>query len=65
MSAHETHRIPCPDCLGTGNDPESPWLTCTWCLGIGAVHVNTPHAGTAHEFPDEPPGRELPVPEDA
>ena len=51
---------PCPDCKGTGNDPEREWLPCTWCHGNRVMYRDLIVAHPIHEMPDEPPGHDLP-----
>lgn len=59
MTEHLTEAITCPYCKGANEDPEQPWRTCGWCLGLGVLHVTKPHAPALREAPDEPPGRDL------
>jgi DnaJ-class molecular chaperone len=50
---------PCPDCRGSGDDPEEPWRPCTWCHGNRVMYRDVVVAPVIHEAPDEPPGHEL------
>jgi len=62
VSIHLTEKIPCPDCLGSGNSPDAPWLQCGWCLGTGTVYVNvpaTPPDLAPLQYEDDPPGRDV------
>lgn len=59
VTSHETQAITCPECKGTGDNPEQPWRQCGWCLGMGVMHVTVPHAPALREPADEPPGRDV------
>ena len=34
-------KVPCPECRGTGADPDEPMCACGMCMGSGHLYMNS------------------------
>jgi hypothetical protein len=54
----------CPNCQGTGDNPDQPWRPCGWCFGNRVMYRTITPPVTPAPPRDEPPSRPVDAPAD-